>query len=193
MATYAQDASLTDEIMDLRGQGLTDNLILAELTQRGYPQQQVQMALSSVAPAEEAYVPAPAYPQSYPQQQTSPVATQSSDAQQGNIYERIEEITESIIDQKWDELIVEVKKILEWKERIEQKQMQLQNDVAKIKEDFTLLHQGVLGKLEDYDTRMQDVGTELNAVGKVFKDVIPQFVENVKELSAITGKVKGKK
>ena len=176
MATYAQDASLTDEIMDLRGQGLTDNLILAELTQRGYPQQQVQMALSSAAPQEEAYAPAPAYPQSYPSQQQA--SAPNSDPQQGNIYERIEEITESIIDQKWDELIVEVKKILEWKERIEQKQMQLQNDVAKLKEDFT---------------RMQDVGTELNAVGKVFKDVIPQFVENVKELSSITGKMKGKK
>lgn len=189
MATYAQDASLTDEIMDLRGQGLTDNLILAELTQRGYPQQQVQSALASSAPEEQSYPSAPVYPQSHPQAQ-SPVP---SDTSQGNIYERIEEITESIIDQKWDELIVEVKKILEWKDRIEQRQMQLQNDVTKLKEDFTLLHQGVLGKLEDYDTRMQDVGTELNAVGKVFKDVIPQFVENVKELSAITGKVKGKK
>lgn len=188
MAAYTQDASLADEIMDLRGQGLTDNLILAELTQKGYPQQQVQMALSSAAPEESAY-PTQAYPQSYPQ----PQSPAPSDASQGNIYERIEEITESIIDQKWDELIVEVKKILEWKERIEQRQMQLQNDLAKLKEDFTLLHQGVLGKLEDYDTRMQDVGTELNAVGKVFKDVIPQFVENVKELSAITGKVKGKK
>jgi hypothetical protein len=35
---------------------------------------------------------------------------------------------------------------------------------------------------------MSDVGTELNAVGKVFKDVIPEFVENVKELKSITNK-----
>ena len=39
--------------------------------------------------------------------------------------------------------------------------------------------------IEDYDTRMRDVGTELKAVGKVFKDVIPTFVENVKELSSV--------
>ena len=192
MPAYAQDASLMDEMMNLRSQGLTDNLILAELTQRGYPPQQVQMALSSAASEGDNFASSPPYPQSgYSQPQQTPA--NPSDPQQGNIYERIEEIAESIIDQKWDELIVEVKKILEWKERIEQKQTQLQNDVAKLKEDFTLLHQGVLGKLEDYDTRMRDVGTELNAVGKVFKDVIPEFVENVKELSAITGKVKGKK
>ena len=62
----------------------------------------------------------------------------------------------------------------------------MMNDLEKLKEDFKTLHQGVLGKLEDYDHRMQDVGTELKAVGKVFKDVIPEFVDNVKELKDIT-------
>ena len=33
---------------------------------------------------------------------------------------------------------------------------------------------------------MGEVGAELKAVGGVFKDVVPQFVENVKELSSIT-------
>ncbi len=37
---------------------------------------------------------------------------------------------------------------------------------------------------------MGDVDTELKAVGKVFKDVVPQFVENVKELSSITNGMK---
>ena len=31
-----------------------------------------------------------------------------------------------------------------------------------------------------------DVGVELKAVGKVFKDVIPVFTENVKELRDVT-------
>ena len=107
-------------------------------------------------------------------------------------YERIEEIAETMIDEKWDELISEVKKIVEWKTKFEEKQAVLSSDVAKLKDDFKTLHQGVLGKLEDYDTRMRDVGTELKAVGKVFKDVIPEFVENVKELSSLTNRVKKK-
>ena len=37
---------------------------------------------------------------------------------------------------------------------------------------------------------MQEVGTELKAVGKVFKDVVPVFTENVKELRSITSKIK---
>ena len=45
--------------------------------------------------------------------------------------------------------------------------------------------------MEEYDKGMKHVGTELKAVGKVFKDVIPEFVENVKELSYITNRTKG--
>ena len=53
-----------------------------------------------------------------------------------------------------------------------------------------MLQEAVLGKLENYDTRMRDVGTELKAVGKVFKDVIPTFVDNVKELSSVKEEMK---
>ena len=97
---------------------------------------------------------------------------------------------ERMIEEKWDELIAEVKKIIEWKEKIEEKQNKIINEVEKLKEDFTVLHQGVLGRLEEYDGRMRDVGVELKAVGKVFKDVIPEFVENVKELKGITERQK---
>ena len=77
---------------------------------------------------------------------------------------------------------------MDWKEKIEEKQLMMANDLRKLKEDFAILHQGVLGKLSDYDSKMKEVGTELQAVGKVFKDVIPEFVENVKELKHITEK-----
>ena len=62
----------------------------------------------------------------------------------------------------------------------------IKGDISRLDEDFKELHQGVLGKLEDYDTKMTEVGTELQAVGKVFKEVVPEFVENVKELKSIT-------
>ncbi len=124
---------------------------------------------------------------------SAPAAPQmSAPPESAALYERIAEIAENIIDEKWEQLITEVQKIVEWKEKVEEKQRQLANDVQKLKDDFKVLHQGVLGKLDDYDARMRDVGTELGAVGKVFKDVIPEFVENVKELSSLTGKMKKK-
>ncbi|MBS3127347.1 hypothetical protein J4228_04230 [Candidatus Woesearchaeota archaeon] len=194
--------SALEEVRSLREQGLTDNVILAELANRGYSQDQIHMAISqldSVAPPEpspeEAFYPtapgaAPGYPSAYPPSYPSPA---SSTAEEKNVYERMEEIAESLIDEKWDDLIAEVKKIVDWKQKVEERQVKMQNDLDKLKENFSMLHQGVLGKLDEYDTRMRDVGTELKAVGKVFKDVIPEFVENVKELSDTTKKLKGKK
>ncbi len=193
---YAQNP--VQDVMQLRNQGLTDQLIMSELSKRGYDPSQVQMAISQIDGGYSQDMPAP--PSSYGgyggggQQSYSqpPSASSGSSAADGNIYERIQEIAETMIDEKWDELLAEVKKIVEWKEKVEEKQLKIESDVQKLKEDFNVLHQGVLGKLDDYDGRMRDVGTQLNAVGKVFKDVIPEFVENVKELSSVTEKMRGK-
>lgn len=168
---------LNSQVQQLRGQGLADAVIREELINQGNDAGQVDEAIMG-------------YDAEPMGQDFGPPAAPMPPSGEGNVYERIESITESLIDQKWDELIGEVKKIVEWKEGIEEKQAKIQGDLAKLKEDFTVLHQGVLGKIEEYDTRMRDVGTELNAVGKVFKDVVPEFVENVKELKGITSKVK---
>jgi len=190
---YAQ--SPVQDVMQLRNQGLTDQLIMNELSKRGYDPSQVQMAISQLDSGYGQEMPtAPSSygnygggQSSYP---SSPASSNSSSGADGNIYERIQEIAETMIDEKWDELLAEVKKIVEWKEKVEEKQLKIESDVQKLKDDFNVLHQGVLGKLEDYDTRMRDVGTDLKAVGRVFKDVIPEFVENVKELSSVTERMK---
>ncbi len=173
------DNNLIFQVQQLRSQGLADAVIREELIQQGYDGEEVDMAVMGSLPAEESASP------SFAPSWTPPPA-----GDEGNIYERIESIAESLIDEKWDELIAEVKKIVEWKEAIEERQARIQGDLDRLKEDFTVLHQGVLGKLEEYDTRMRDVGTELKAVGKVFKDVVPEFVENVKELKGITSRVR---
>ena len=182
---------IVQEVLKLRQEGLSDNLINEELARKGANPQQIQGAINqadmppppggeAMPMMEEKNFPGPG-PTSNPEMHSA----RASAPMDGNIYERIEEITEGMIDEKWDELIGEVKKIIDWKEKIETKQVQMINDLEKLKEDFKTLHHGVLGKLEDYDHKMQDVGTELKDVGKVFKDVIPEFVENVKELRDI--------
>ena len=187
---------IVQEVLNLRQEGLSDNLINEELARKGANPQQIQDAIN------QADMPPPPGGGGMPMMEEQnfpgpgPTANQempsrrASAPMDGNIYERIEEITEGMIDEKWDELIGEVKKIIDWKDKIETKQTQMINDLEKLKEDFKTLHHGVLGKLEDYDHRMQDVGTELKAVGKVFKDVIPEFVENVKELRDIKDSLK---
>ena len=198
------------QIKTLRTQGLTDQQIVQELTGQGVKEPVVISALGSLnnAPTitqknqgdnmnnmtnNPGEVPPQGMPQQGmpPQQMQQDPQGQSMNNSQGmdsqeNLYERIEEIAEGLIDEKWEDLISEVKKIIEWKQKTEETQVKITSDLDKLKEDFKVLHQSVLGKVEEYDKRMQDVGTELKAVGKVFKDVIPVYTENVKELRSIT-------
>ena len=167
------DQNLMTEVAHLREQGLPDSMVTGELTKKGYAPEDISLAISHVDTTNNA----PQMPQA---------------GSQDDMYSRFEEIAENIIDEKWDDLIAEVKKIVDWKNRIEERQTAIEREQEKLQEDFKTLHLGVLGKLDDYDTRMRDVGTELNAVGKVFKDVIPEFVDNVKELSALTKEMKKK-
>jgi len=192
MALFAPQQAkpdLTNEVNQLRSQGLTDQQIIEEMNSKGIHEAQVISALNklngdipdvNIDATQMSNMPPPGPDQGAMQAQTG------NPASQDNLYERIEEITESMIDEKWDELIAEVRKIIEWKEKIEQQNHKMDADLQKLKEDFTTLHQAVLGKVEEYDGRMREVGTELKAVGKVFKDVIPVFTENVKELRSVT-------
>jgi uncharacterized phage infection (PIP) family protein YhgE len=163
------------QVQELRNQGLSDTIIAQELKSSGFSPDQIGQALA------QASYPSPTF--SPPE--ASPGPQRMSRSEDWN-YDRVEEIAENIIDEKWEQLIGEVKKVIEWKERMGEKIQALQQDVDKIKDDFKVLHQGVLGKLESYDSKMTDVGTELKAVGKVFQDVIPEFVENVKELRGLS-------
>jgi hypothetical protein len=189
-------------VEQLRTEGLTDAVIMEELTKKGMRADKIHAALTGAGGDGGAMPGQPPMPGHAPMPgmmhedmsnfAAEPMhhASSSGGEADGNLYERIEEITEGMIDEKWEELIGEVRKIVEWKEKMEEQQTQVESDLAKLKEDFKVLHQGVLGKLETYDQRMGNVDTELKAVGKVFKDVVPQFVENVKELSSITNGMK---
>lgn len=197
MALFGKNI-LPDEVKQLKGQGLTDNQIIDELKGKGYSLSQINDVLAQAAIAgpgaagetPEGLGEIPPPPGALPEE---PQSIHSAAAFPDELHGRIEEIAENIIDEKWDILIEEVRKIIDWKDNVEGDIVKLKEDVGKLKEDFKELHQGVLGKLESYDSKMTEVGTELKAVGRVFKEVIPEFVENVKELRSITKGVKKKK
>lgn len=205
-AGQGEHLDVDSEVHNLRSQGLTDDQILAELTAKGAKEQQVISSLSKLGdggmgPGMSSALPTMSQEPNFgggmgmpPTMGPGPVShgQGSSDSAQ-DLYDRIEEITEEMIDEKWDDLIKEVRKIVEWKNSVESKMQKMDSDLSKLKEDFKVLHQGVLGKVEEYDKRMQEVGTELKAVGKVFKDVVPVFTENVKELRSITSGMRSEK
>jgi hypothetical protein len=108
----------------------------------------------------------------------------------GNI--STEELIEAIIDEKWNELLKDINKVIDWKDKAETRLVQMEQKLQDIKEEFDKLHQAIIGKVGEYDKHILDVGTEVKAMEKVFQKVLPTFVDNINELGRITDNIKGK-
>ncbi len=106
--------------------------------------------------------------------------------------ERVEELAEAIIDEKWNEIVRSINKIVDWKERNEARITKIEQQISDLKDSFDKLHKGILGKIGEYDKNLTSVGTEIKAMEKVFQKVLPTLTENVSELSRITGGMKKK-
>lgn len=130
-------------------------------------------------------------PMDYAQQQGfGPAAGQSY----GPSFEtqRIEELAEAIIDEKWNEIVRSINKIIDWKERVEARVTKMEQQLDDMNKNFDLLHKGVLGKISEYDRNLTNVGAEIKAMDKVFQKVLPSLTENVSELSRITTSMRKK-
>ena len=46
----------------------------------------------------------------------------------------------------------------------------------------------MIGKVDEYNKSLGDVNVEIQAMGKVFQKLIPEFTENVKKLSETVNK-----
>jgi hypothetical protein len=104
--------------------------------------------------------------------------------------ERIEEIAEAIIDEKWNEIVRSINKIIDWKERTEEKIIRIDQKFIELRKDFESLNHGVLNKIDDYDKNLGDLGVEIKAMERVFQKIIPSLTENVHSLEKITTKFK---
>ncbi|MEM3690267.1 MAG: hypothetical protein QXZ40_00875 [Candidatus Micrarchaeia archaeon] len=109
------------------------------------------------------------------------------------ITEQIEEIAEAIIDEKWNEFIVNVNKIIAWKEKTEARMTALEKRMDDLKASVDQLQKAILEKVGEYDKHVTEVGVELKAMEKVFQKVLPTFTSNINELSRIASELKEKK
>lgn len=107
--------------------------------------------------------------------------------------ERIEEIAEAIIDEKWNEIVKSINKIIDWKDRADAKMTKFEQSILDMKQDFDNLTKGVLGKVGEYDQNLVNIGSEIKAMEQVFQKVLPTLTENVHTLDKLTRDLKGKK
>jgi len=207
-----------DKVLQMRQQGMSNNQIIQTLQGQGFDSNLIFDALNQAdikggvesSPvgqndfsADDLQNPARIPPDSPP----NPIGVRAPDPMdvapmqapppmdmpsQGGSLERIEEIAEAIIDEKWNEIVNSVNKIIDWKDRTEGKITRIEQMLVDIKQEFDNLTKGVLGKIGEYDQNLTNIGAEIKAMDKVFQKVLPSLTENVHALDSIAKNMKKK-
>ncbi len=194
----------TDMVIQMRRQGISNNQIIQSLQRMGYRSHEIFDAMNQAdikggvegAMLDQIDPGMDVSSQAYPQMQQMP--QQSQQFQQPQFQQqksddptyKIEEIAEAIIDEKWEEMLENLKKIAEWKAVTETRLSAMEQEIKDLKESYKDLHSGVLGKVKEYDKNITDVGTEIKAMSKVFEKITPVLSQNVNDLSRIAETMK---
>ncbi len=168
-----------ETVIGMKNQGYSNDQIVQNLISQGYDQGQVYDALGQA----DVKMTMDYRPQS---QSAYPDISFDPSMQAGMSKEKIEEIAEAIIDEKWNEFAKNLDVIVKWKEKTESRLIEIEENIKHLKEDFNKVHASVLARVGEYDTNITNVGTTLKAMEQAFTKVLPGFVENVSELSRIT-------
>ncbi|MDK2907887.1 MAG: hypothetical protein PWQ87_345 [Candidatus Woesearchaeota archaeon] len=123
---------------------------------------------------------------------SSDVTTESVPAASSD-EERIQEIAEEIIAERWEEIIANIKKVIDWKNRSEERLNKMEADIEALKEQMSNLNESVLRKIKEYDNHLVEFSSNFRAMENVFKDVLPEFTQSVQLLSSYVEELKPEK
>lgn len=194
--------SAVDQIMNMTQQGYTNDQIADNLRGQGYDSSQIFDAMNQASMSQQQNMPsqpmiddynmAPQDPYGGGQEMPPMDPPPDMGAQQQQSYvapvtdkERIEELAEAIIDEKWNELVRDIEKVIDWKEKTEARMNKIEQRLEDIKLSLDTFNKNLMGKISEYDKNISNVGVEIKAMEKVFQKVIPSLTENVNRLERI--------
>lgn len=117
--------------------------------------------------------------------QSQPVALEF-----GTNLDDIEELIESVVEDKWRSFIENFGDIALWKDKVKTEVISIKQELVRLEDRFENLQKAVLGRIQTYDKNILEVGTEIRALEKVFQNIIQPLSSNIKELSRLTEKLK---
>ena len=208
-----------NQVLQMKTQGLSNPQIIEALERQGYTPNQIFDAMNQAdmkasiekAPelgAVQTQNPINPAVNSAPKQNAQPSPPLSYSNTGGTDYydqnynaagtlsidtEKIEEIAEAIIDEKWEDLTTSMNEVVDWKNKTEQRIKQVEQRVTDLKDAFVQLQKGLMDKVSEYDQHILDVGTEVKAMETVFKKILPTLTSDVTELSNIVKQLKENK
>ena len=194
-----------ERVQNMRAQGLHDQQIIENLLGENYTNQEINDALEqsdisyqiNQKPYEEPLdFPSPPTPSTI----NTPNFTQVQSVPQTSFFEpqrlnidRIEEVAESIINEKWSELTREFGDVNVWKDKVSTEIIAIKQEIIRTQERFENLQKAILGKVNEYNESVISVSTEMKALEKVLERIINPLTTNIKDLSKITEELKGRK
>ena len=185
-----------EQALMMKQQGYTNNQIAQILQSQGYNNSQISDVINQASlsgnfrESEEVETGMPEYGQSYEEQPYTQTMFQPQNAQERRETqipvsvdeERVQEVAEAIIDEKWEEFAKDIKRVIEWKERTEERVAKLEQQIIDLRLSIDSLTKSIMMKVSSYDQNIVDVGTEIKAMEKVFQKVLPTLTENVNKL-----------
>ncbi|RJQ17243.1 hypothetical protein C4573_04290 [Candidatus Woesearchaeota archaeon] len=193
MAIFPNKKTPIDAVLSMRAKGLSNTQIIQTLQRDGYSYGDILNALDQADQPTGAPIMAPQDPMNQgfmPAAMNIPQPVQVAPQQD---LSSSEDLIEAIIDEKWNELVKDIEKIVDWKNKTENRITGLQQEFADLKSNFDKVHQAVIGKIGEYDKNILEIGSDIKAMEKAFSKVLPVFTDNVNELSRVVDKVKRKK
>ncbi|MBW2978503.1 hypothetical protein KY304_00130 [Candidatus Woesearchaeota archaeon] len=176
----ASTALPIEQVGNLKKQGYPNDQIIDYLKTQGFSSAQIYDAISQV----EARTPAEPF---VPPEIKKPAVSPSPAVPESD---NIEEMIESIVDEKWRTISKDLAKFRDWQENTDSRLDKLEQGLRDTRSDVESLHKAIISKISDYDKSLIDVGTEIKAMEKVFSKVLPDLTESVSKLSQMSKKPK---
>src|SRR3989344_2116801 len=106
---------------------------------------------------------------------------------------QIQELVESIVEEKWEDLMTRFGDLNLWKENVNNDLEAIKQEILRTRENFNNLQNMIVGKVTNYNRSVSELGSEMKALEQVMQKIIQPLTTNVKELSKITSELKEKK
>ena len=104
----------------------------------------------------------------------------------------VEALIESIIEEKWKNSMQRFGSLDVWKERMKTDVVSIKQELIRLEHRFDNIEKAILGKINQYDRNIVNIGNEMKVLEQVFQKIIDPLTSNIKELSRITKELKEK-
>ena len=107
--------------------------------------------------------------------------------------DQTQEIVESVIEEKWDDLISKVGDLNMWKEGVNNDIESVKQEILRLQERISNLQNVMLGKVTEYSKGIYEIGTEMKALEQVFQRILLPLTTNIRDLNKVTEELKSHK